>query len=273
MSWRGKYIEWYRIAQKVLGELVPELTDQEVKENVTNEDQLIVPIGYKHPRKNNIKPIPQLSIKLSDIGLELGLLYHKREQFKLFKNLFEKSQELEMEKLLKEFRSLDTNYETVLYSRGRDEKYILHRKYVSSRLDEQLIKLLLEESEKLRKGGRQIENNKSVYIPPKSSQFYLLIIKVPLSEKEYSEALTFIKPVYEVVSNIKTQKEVISDRLRKPRVKINLYREFIELLNEVRRREIISAERRRDINQKWRDNENEREELIEMLRELLSKHR
>jgi hypothetical protein len=49
-----------------------------------------------------------------------------------------------------------------------------------------------------------------------------------------------------------------------------MYREFIEVLNEARRRDLISAERRREINQMWRDNEDMREELLEELRILIA---
>ena len=49
-----------------------------------------------------------------------------------------------------------------------------------------------------------------------------------------------------------------------------MYREFIDALNEVKKRDLISAERWREINQKWRDDEDEREELLAMLQELLN---
>ena len=40
-------------------------------------------------------------------------------------------------------------------------------------------------------------------------------------------------------------------------------------LNKARNLDLISAERRREINQKWRTSENEREELMDYLKELL----
>ena len=79
MSWRGKYIGWFRIAQGLLREL-PELSDQEIMENVTTEDQLIVPTGQEDLPRNKAKPIPQLSLRLSDTGIELGILYREQEQ-------------------------------------------------------------------------------------------------------------------------------------------------------------------------------------------------
>ena len=269
MSWRGKYIGWYRIAQEILREL-PELTDQEIMENVTPDDQLIVPTGQEDLPRNKAKPIPQLSIRLSDTGIELGILYREQEQLELLENIFKESHQRAKENLLQTLQSLDPSYETILYSKGRDEKPVLLRKYVSARMDTQLLERVIEESENLRRGGRQIQHNQSVYVPPKTPEFYLTRITVPLTENEYREALMVIKPLFTTVTGIKTQREIISERLSKPRVKRNLYREFIEALNEARKRDLISAERRREINQKWRDYEDEREELMEYLRDLLN---
>ena len=175
-----------------------------------------------------------------------------------------------MNKLLESLQSLDPSYETILYSKSRDEKPVLLRKYVSARMDTQLLERVIEESENLRRGGRQIQNNQSVYVQPKTPELYLTRITVPLTEHEYRAALENIKPLFINVTGIKTQREIISERLSRPKVKRNLYREFIEALNEARNRNLITAERRREINQKWRDNEDEREELMDYLRDLLN---
>jgi hypothetical protein len=144
------------------------------------------------------------------------------------------------------------------------------RKYVTARLDIQLIERIIEEMENFRKGGRQIQNNQSVYVTPKTPQLYLTRISVPLIESVLKEVLREIKPIYSTVMGIKTQREIISDRLRKPRIKRNIYREFINSLNEARKQDIISAEQRREYNKKWREDEDERENLMEKLRDLLN---
>jgi hypothetical protein len=188
----------------------------------------------------------------------------------LLENIFKESHQRDKEKLLETLQSLDPSYETILYSKSRNEKPVLLRKYVTARIDTQLLERVIEESENLRRGGRQIQHNQSVYVPPKTPDFYLTRITVPLSEKEYREALRVIKPLFATVTGIKTQREIISERLSRPRVKQNLYREFIEALNDARGKDLISAERRREINEKWRDNEDEREDLMDYLRDMLN---
>jgi len=270
MSWRGKYIGWYRITEEVLGKLVPHLSDQEVMENVSIDDQFTAPTGQEHLPRNKAKPLPQLCIKLSDTGIELGIIYRETEQLELLKNIFRETHSQDMEKLLSTLKELDPSYETVLYSKQRNEKPMLLRKYVSARVDAQLLERIIEEAESLRKGGRQIVNNQSVYVPPRTPMLYMTRIKTELDEFKYRDGLTVIKPLFTVLTRIKTQREIISDRLSKPKRRRNMYREFIEALNEARGNDLISAERRREINKKWRDNEDEREELMDYLKELLN---
>ena len=269
MSWRGKYIGWYRIAEEVLGKLVPSLSDQEVMENVSIDDQFTAPTGQEHLPRNKAKPLPQLSIKLSDTGIELGIIYQETEQLELLKNIFRETHSRDLEKLLSSLDELDPSYETVLYSQQSDKKPMLLRKYVTARVDAQLLERIIEEAESLRKGGRQIVNNQSVYVQPRSPMLYMTRINTPLDEFKYRDALSVIKPLFKVLTGIKTQREIISDRLSKPRQRRNMYREFIEALNKARNDDLISAERRREINKKWRDNEDEREELMDYLKDLL----
>jgi hypothetical protein len=239
-------------------------------ENVTTDDQLIVPTGQEHLPKNKAKPLPNLSIKLHDNVIELGILYRYQDQLELFKNIFRESHRRDKEELVQILQNLNPNYETLLYSRGREKKPILHRKYVSARMDSQLIERVIKESENLRRGGRQISYNQSIYAPPRRPELYLTRISVPLLDRDYRNALNVIKPLFKLTIGIKTQREIISESLSKPRIKRNMYREFIEVLNEARRRDLISAERRREINQMWRDNEDMREELLEELRILIA---
>ena len=271
MSWRGKYIGWYKLLYRILEYLVPDLSDREIMENVTPEDEIIIPTGQENLPTNKSKPIPNLSIKLNESEIEIGILYYNQAQIDLLKNILKDTHASMLELLLNSFQKLDPNYETVLYSITRDEKPTLVRKYVTARVDKDLLDRTIEEAEYTSKGGRQIIYNKSVYIPPKSIKLYLTRVKTALDDKEFTNSLTVIKPIYEILTGIKTQREIISDRLSKPRKKRNMYREFIEALNEVRRRKLISAERRREINNMWReDDESNRESIMEYLNELLS---
>ncbi|MCK4702292.1 hypothetical protein KAT55_02935, partial [Candidatus Bathyarchaeota archaeon] len=161
--------------------------------------------------------------------------------------------------------------ETKLYSRseeGSDPELI--RRYLSSRLDGQLLRRLLEEADEMRKGGIRIVNNQSVYVQPQAPEVHLVTVSNTLNQEAFRETLREIKPLIELLSSIKTQHEIIRERLGRPRKERNVYREFVDALNEVKAKGLISAERRRELDKRWRQYEDERDELLREVRALLS---
>ncbi len=271
MSWRGKYVGWYRLLENEFSKHVPKLTDNDVMECVTPDDVLIIPTVEEDKPRNQRKALPNLTLKLTDDSLETRISYMDRESVELLRNIFRESQKAQLETLLKELGSLDPSYETILYSQSRDEpKPRLVRKYVSARLDRQLIERLMDESDSLRKGGRQANMDSSVYIHPENPEIVFVRQSTGLDQFEFIDVLKRLHPIYRILVSVKTQRELISDRLSKPRQRRNLYRDFIEALNEARSKDLISAADRRRLNDQWRKDEDYRETLLEDLKALLN---
>jgi hypothetical protein len=272
MSWRGKYVGWYRIMGTRFGDLLPELSDQDILESVAPEDVLIVPTIEEDKPRNQRKHLPHMSLILKDDSIETRITYTDRESLELLRNIFKDTQRVQLKSLFGDLQALDPGYETLLYSKTRDEpKQRLIRKYVSARLDQRLIERMIDETESLRRGGRQAQHNGSAYVHPESPEVVLVRRVTPLDQGEFLRALDRLQPIYKTLTRVKTQREMISARLSTPRRKRNQYREFIELLNEAHSGDYISAERRRKLNDRWRKDEDSREDLIEELRELLNK--
>ncbi len=273
MSWKGKYVGWFRILENDFSKLVPEMTDLDVMECVTPDDVLIIPTNEgKTPRKEQ-KALPNLSLKLTDDSIEVRITYVDRESVEILRNILNDSHKSQLDKLLEELGRLDPSFETILYSKTRDNpKPRLIRKYVTSRLDPQLIERIIEEGDRLRRGGRQFSQDNSGYVLPESPEFVFVRQITPLTSEAFVSVLHKLKPIYKILTGVKTQREMISARLSRPRHKRNLYREFIEVLNEAKGKDLISAEERRKLNDKWRKDEEGREDLIDELKKLVNKN-
>jgi hypothetical protein len=241
-------------------------------ESVIPEDELIIPTIEEVKPRNQRKAIPNLSVKLTDDNIEVRITYRDRESVELLRNLLKDSHKPQLDKLLNEIGRLDPSYETILYSKTRDEeKPRLIRKYVTSRLDPMLIERVIDESDSLRRGGRREGFNDSAYVPPETPEFIFVRMITPLTTEKYVKVLQRLQPVYKILAGIKTNRELISSKLSRPRHRRNLYREFIEALNEARSKNLVTAEQRRKLNDRWRKDEEGREDLIEELKELLDK--
>lgn len=273
MSWKGKYVGWFRILENDFSKLVPEMTDLDVMECVTPDDVLIIPTNEGKTPRNEQRALPNLSLKLTDDSIEVRITYVDRESVEILRNILNDSHKSQLDKLLEELGRLDPSYETILYSKTRDNpKPRLIRKYVTSRLDPQLIERIIEEGDRLRRGGRQFSQNNSEYVLPESPEFVFVRQITPPTSEAFVSALHKLKPIYKILTGVKTQREMISARLSRPSHKRNLYREFIEVLNEAKGKDLISAEERRKLNDKWRKDEEGRENLIDELKELVNKN-
>jgi asparagine synthetase B (glutamine-hydrolysing) len=139
MSWRGKYVGWYRLMGSRFGKLLPELSEQEIMESVSPEDVLIAPTIEESKPRNQRKALPHMSLILKDKSIETRVTYLDRESIELLRNIFKDSHRVQRESLFKELYALDPSYETLLYSNTREEKKPrMIRKYISARLDQQL---------------------------------------------------------------------------------------------------------------------------------------
>ena len=268
MAWRAKYVGWYRLAEEELGDLIPRLSEREVMENVSTEDVLIVP--PREPGAADEKPLPSLQLRLRDQGLELAIVYGSKKTLAHLENVFRETHREVHERLFTLLDGLPTEYETKLYSGNSDgSERELIRRYLSSRLDGGLLRRLLDEADELRKGGRKIVNNQSVYVKPRSPELHLASISTPLSQEAFRQALREMRPLIELLSGIKTRREVIGERLARSSKTRNDYREFVEALNQARAEGVISAERRRELDRRWRQEEEERDELLSEVRALI----
>jgi hypothetical protein len=268
MAWRGKYVGWYRLVEEELDGLVPSLSEREAMENVSAEDLLTVPL--RGTGKENDRPLPSLQLRLRDQKLALAIVYLSKKSVEHLENIFRETHLEEHEKLFSLLGGLPTVYETKLYSGSSDRPDTeLVRRYLTSRLDDGLLRRLLDEADELRKGGRRIVNNQSVYVKPRSPEVHLASINTPLNQESFRQALREMRPLIELLSSIKTRREVIRERLARPRKTRNVYREFVEALNQARAQGLISAERRRELDRLWRDEEEERDDLLRQVRALL----
>jgi hypothetical protein len=118
-------------------------------------------------------------------------------------------------------------------------------------------------------GGRRTIDGRSVYYAPATPLLQLVLLKVTRNEEEVKSALITIRPLLEIITAVKTQREVIHARLTKPIDQTKQYREFVELLNRARNAGHISSEERRMLEKKGRDNPEDRQQINEELKKKL----
>lgn len=262
MSWKSKYVGWYSLAKNKLGELIPGLDEREVMENVSSEDRFITPLI-------NSVTDPQLFIKLSDNNIKTGIIYTNKNNLDHLENILRETHHQDLENLLKAMHELDEDYHTTLKKEGFNGREIIS-KYLSNKIDIALLKRLIAQINGIRKGGRMIQNNESIYVPPQTPELYIVETEVSLDEGAFIDVLGQLKPVFEVLRGIKTRREIIREELSKPDRERNQYSEYVGLLNLARSKGLISPEERRELDRLWRTSEEEKDNLINEIKRIIN---
>jgi hypothetical protein len=264
MAWRSKYVDWYRETERSLEGLAPRLEDREVVDAVEAHDEANIRLGGEE------RPSPSLHLKVRDEGVTIAVRYDSKKSLDHLARILDEVHSEQRRSLFENVKSLDARYQTRLYAGAADDRPELTRSYLAGRLDEQLLSRLLEEAGSMRKGGTTVEYGRSVYRQPRSPLLHLAEVSTPLDPAAYRDAASRLGPLLGVLLDIKTQREIIKERLERPRVKANRYRDYVEALNRARREGLISAERRRDLDRLWRDSPSDRDSLMAELDALLS---
>jgi hypothetical protein len=261
MSWKSKYVGWYSLAKNELGELIPGLDEREVMENVSYEDRFITPL------LNSVKD-PQLFIILSDNNIKTGIIYTNKDNLDHLENILRETHHQDLEKLLEAMHELGEDYHTTLNKEGVNGMEIIS-KYLSIRMDTALLKRLIDQSNRVRKGGRMIQNNESIYVPPQTPELCILETETSLDEEAFTDVLAQLKPVFEILRGVKTRREIIREKLSKPDRERNQYSEYVSLLNLARSKGLISPEERRELDRLWRTREEDQDNLINEIKKII----
>ena len=264
MESRASFLRWYVLIRDVLGDLVPNLSDVEVMEYVS-DGVLTVPVMGVGGEK---RPMPVLEVTSGGEWLTLAIAYRDAEGVKHLRNLLHPSQSADLGRLEAAMRALPVSFETRLLKKGfRDNAgFNLTKKYIAARVDGAVLPLLMGETETIRSGGRRNMDGGSVYEAPATPVLQLAHAMVKANETEFRAALEALRSTLAVLSAVKTQREIIHSRLAKPVDQANKYRGFVELLNRARGDDFISSEERRAAEKRWRENPGDRELVEEELR-------
>ena len=260
MSWRGKYTGWVRMLEEEYGNMIPNLTDMEIMELVDTEDIIYL------PPPENPNPLPSLFLALSPTKLTHGIEYRDKPALEHFKNILRPTHTGQLNSLLSALNALDLDYKTMLQtveSRGKPETM---PGYLTARLDRTLLQRILNEAEKLRRGGRTVVAGQTKYQKPRKIAMRLVVTETFLDQGMLREKARTLAPIYRMLTDVKTPRELLLEKKGKPRVALNEYGEFVNLLNRLRKDDLISPEERRSYDKRWRTDTEEREEILAELR-------
>jgi hypothetical protein len=225
MSWKRKYIPWYRIMEDELGDLVPHLSDDEIIGYVSEANWLVVPLGSESTRNQaKNRPAPNLYFSIHTKSIHLGLSYQNQPSLALFKNIAHEFHDPHRSDLIKNLRKLGDGFRTSVYKMIRENHprqqpdYEEVYSFITNTIDEIKLEKLISISNEIREEGRKRRSDEDKNWPPIIPGIDLANLRITINENAFRNVLRQLKPVYKIILNIKTRREIISETEKSKRI-------------------------------------------------------
>jgi hypothetical protein len=217
-----EYIRLYKISRDQLPTLIPALTDEEVRKQVSQRDWLIFPLPYEVARKQAVnRPDPHIDITLREPGkVRIGIRCNTIKSVEKLKNILNGYHKNEKKQLINHMTSLDDRFLTSIMSKQKEYNFAQAPKHEvifqerSNTIDEDKITKIFGLLDEIRQRG--IDKKKEMFVDflPEAPVIDLTSIKLSLDEKEYRLALSDIGKIFETCISIKTRSEIEREEKR-----------------------------------------------------------
>lgn len=220
---KKKYIKWYRVAEEVLGDLLPHITKEDIINKVSNNDWLMLPISEKETRREGInRKAPNIYFGLwEEEKIHIGLTANNIPTVDRLENILKAVHHEEKERLLSEMKKLGDDFETRLQKKIKENyfaespSYETLDKIKTNEIDEDFIEKIFRTIKEVKKRGREKRKNENLSFNPEAPVVNLAKVDIPKNEREFREKLSQIKPLYETCLNIKWGKKLETAREEK----------------------------------------------------------
>jgi len=210
------YVEWYRLAEKALGDLILHPKDDiGILKWVSQEDWLLIPTNKEQDMEEaKGRPDPNIFFSLGSHRIRIGLVCNTQESVRKMRNILHEFHAGERVDFLRCLKRLDNSFRTSVFSK----EYPYHFSQVpiydevftiqANKIDDESIDTIFRYVDRIRERGRrkkEIENKRWVQVLPTID---IAWTRVEKSHEQFLSKITQLRPVYETCLKIKTNSQI-----------------------------------------------------------------
>jgi len=257
-----EFIKWYRVSENILEGLIPHLADNEIVSFVSNNRWLVIPTEYEVNRKDSInRPDPNMFINLSrERRIGLGIVCNTLASIERMRNILHEFHSFEKGELVKRLSELDDGFMTSVERKNREYYYNQTPAYEVdleiplNQIDSSSISDIFKRVDQILDEGRLEKKQRGIHWLPILPHLNLAITWMELNEEIFRAKLEQLKPIYEIVLRIRTNKEIRDEETKRERERIiEKQREFAKFVEELKRKD-VSGEEYRKLVSEWNKN-------------------
>lgn len=257
-----EYVCFYNLTMKTLGnKLIPDLNRDKILAFLSKKNWLIIPTLFESDKKQAInRPDPNIFFRIDVLKetMEVGLVYNTIESINRFRNIISPFQETERIELISKLKALDNRFKVTVnkkiyrYFPLQSPEYEKAKEWQSNSISEEVLKDIFQCSRDIRQEGLIIKEKKGLKWTSIRPSIDLASVEIRLDKSEFIKVLNELKPIYELVLKIKTDKEINGIKVvRKKNEEEQKQAKFREFVEDLKRKCITGEEYRKRVAE-WR---------------------
>jgi hypothetical protein len=208
---------WYRLAEEVLGTLIPHLSDKEISQ-LTPKRANWFPIPL--PSETEIKdvanrPDPHIDLKIvDDDTIRIGMRCNSVASVEKIINILDAMQTTEKQELIAEMSKLDDSFQTQVLNKIKEtnfahvDSYELKFNIRSNKIDNEQINRLFNKIEEIREEGKRRLKEEHLSLNPETPVLDIAFTTIKQNPKVFKNKLSQIRRMYEICLSVKTVSEL-----------------------------------------------------------------
>lgn len=227
---KKKYVKWYRLAERALGDLVPHpKSNSDITKWVSKENWLMIPtLTERTIVEARNRPDPNIYFALGNERISLGLICNTLASVEKMRNLLHNYHANERTEFLTHMKGLDNNFLTEVTVKKKPHHYAQPPTYETdyemqaNKVDDKVITEIFRRVDNIRNVGIQEKEIDDKSWPPITPGLAIASKEVDYAEQDFLKAMAELRPLYDVCLRIKTGAEIERELRKLQRQKVTI---------------------------------------------------
>jgi hypothetical protein len=231
VDWKRKYVPWFRLAQRVLGDLMPHVPEEDVPKWVSEQDWAMLPL-YDEKNAEDVKnrPYPNIWFHIEDGKMTVGVVCNTVRSIERMSNILLDFHTPDRQEFLDHLRRIDDSFETRVstkvkeYNPRQPPDYRSGLSCQSNNMSRQDFVKIFERAQEIRQQGLERRREEGKAWSPESPSITLARATFRAEPKLFIDKLGQLKPLYAISLRVKNKAQIDRAERKRPSLGLPSYR-------------------------------------------------
>ncbi len=231
VDWKRKYVPWFRLAQRVLGDLMPDVPEKDVPKWVSEQDWAMLPLGDEEKAEEvKNRPYPNIWFHIENGKMTIGLVCNTVRSIERMSNILLGFHTPDRQEFLDHLEHLDDSFETRVstkvkeYNPRQPPDYQSGPSRQSNGLSGQDFVRIFERVQEIRQQGLERRREEGKAWSPETPSLTLARATFRAEPRLFTDKLGQLKPLYAISLRVKTKAQIDRAQRKGPTLSMPSYR-------------------------------------------------